>query len=79
MPDTAIARGFLKPEDSTQAWSVIEGVYATLLSQIALKWLTDNRVITTEQVAIQLRSSAASALGRNARGNSRVCVYRVVP
>jgi hypothetical protein len=30
--DAAIARGFLKPEDSAQAWSVIESVYATQLS-----------------------------------------------
>jgi hypothetical protein len=53
IPETAIAaavaRGFLKPEDSTQAWSVIQSVYATLLSERALNWLTDNGVITTEQ------------------------------
>jgi hypothetical protein len=47
--DAAIARGFLKPEDSTQAWSVIQSVYATQLSERALNWLTDNGVITTEQ------------------------------
>src|SRR6516162_8518120 len=47
--DAAIARGFLKPEDSTQAWSVIQSVYATQLSERALNWLTDNAVITTEQ------------------------------
>jgi hypothetical protein len=47
--DAAIARGFLKPEDSTQAWSVIESVYAAQLSERALNWLTDNGVITTEQ------------------------------
>src|SRR6516165_7702159 len=47
--DVAIARGFLKPEDSTQAWSVIEGVYANQLSDRALNWLTDNAVITPEQ------------------------------
>jgi hypothetical protein len=47
--DVAIARGFLKHEDSTQAWSVIQSVYATQLSERALNWLTDNGVITTEQ------------------------------
>jgi hypothetical protein len=47
--DAAVARGFLKPEDSTQAWSVIQSVYATQLSDTALNWLTDNAVITTEQ------------------------------
>jgi len=47
--DAAIARGFLKPEDSTQAWSVIQSVYATQLSERALNWLTDNAVITPEQ------------------------------
>jgi hypothetical protein len=45
----AITRGFLKPEDSTQAWSVIESVYATQLSERALNWLTANGVITAEQ------------------------------
>jgi hypothetical protein len=47
--DAAIARGFLKPEDSTQAWAVIQSAYATQLSERALNWLTDNRVITSEQ------------------------------
>jgi hypothetical protein len=47
--DVAIERGFLKPEESTQAWSVIQSVYATQLSERALDWLTDNAVITTEQ------------------------------
>jgi hypothetical protein len=28
----AIARGLLKPEESTQAWAVIESVYAAQLS-----------------------------------------------
>ena len=55
--DAAIARGFLKPEETTQAWSVIEGVYATQLSDRALNWLTDNAVITTEQ-----RTNAAAIL-----------------
>jgi hypothetical protein len=47
--NAAIARGFLKLEDSTQAWSVIQSVYATQLSERALNWLTDNGVITAEQ------------------------------
>jgi hypothetical protein len=61
MPETAInaaiARGFLKPEDSTQAWSVIQSVYANQLSDRALNWLTDNSVITPEQ-----RTNAAAIL-----------------
>ena len=55
--DAAVARGFLKPEDSTLAWSVIQSVYANQLSDRALNWLTDNAVITTEQ-----RASAAAIL-----------------
>jgi hypothetical protein len=47
--NAAIARGFLKPEETTRAWSVIESVYATQLSETALNWLTDNAVITTEE------------------------------
>jgi hypothetical protein len=47
--DAAIARGFLKPEETAQAWSVIQSVYATQLSERALNWLTDNAVITPEQ------------------------------
>jgi hypothetical protein len=61
MPETAIEaaiiRGLLKPEESTQAWSVIDGVYRTLLSDRALNWLTDNAVITTEE-----RANAATIL-----------------
>ena len=49
--DAAIARGFLKPEDSNLAWSVIESVYAALLSERALDWLINNAVITAEQRA----------------------------
>ena len=55
--ETAIARGFLKPEETTQAWSVIQSVYAAQLSDRALNWLTDNAVITTEQ-----RTNAAAIL-----------------
>jgi hypothetical protein len=55
--DAAIARGFLKPEEATQAWSVIESVYATQLSERALNWLIDNAVITPEQ-----RTNAAAIL-----------------
>jgi len=57
-PSTPPSRGgFLKPEETTQAWSVIEGVYATQLSERALNWLTDNAVITPEQ-----RTNAAAIL-----------------
>ena len=46
--DAAIARG-LPQARSTLAWSVIDSVYRTQLSDTALNWLTDNAVITTEQ------------------------------
>src|SRR4029077_16554926 len=63
MPETAIEaaiiRGLLKPEDSTKAWSGIDRVYRTQLSDSALNWLTDNAVITTEQ-----RTNAAAILRR---------------
>ena len=54
----AIARGLLKPEESTQAWAVIGSLYAAQLSDKALKWLTDNAVIITEQ-----RSNAVEIFG----------------
>ena len=67
MPETAIEaaiiRGLLKPEESTQAWSVIQSVYAAQLSDRALNWLTDNAVITTEQ-----RTNAAAILRRISDG-----------
>ena len=46
--EAAIIRGLLKPEESAQAWAVIESVYAALLSDRALNWLTENAAITTE-------------------------------
>jgi hypothetical protein len=55
--DAAIARGFLNPKDSNLAWSVIDSVYRTQLSDRALSWLTDNGVITPEQ-----RTNAAAIL-----------------
>ena len=55
--DAAIARGFLKPEDSNLAWSVIDSVYRTQLSDTALNWLTDNAVMSSEQ-----RTNVASIL-----------------
>jgi hypothetical protein len=55
--DAAIARGFLKPEETTQAWSVIESIYATQLSDRALDWLIDSGVITEDQ-----RGDAAAIL-----------------
>ena len=47
--DAAIARGFLKPEDSTQAWSGDPKRLRHSAFREALNWLTDNGVITTEQ------------------------------
>ena len=47
--EAAIARALLKREESTQAWSVIQGVYATQLSDKALDWLISHSVITKEQ------------------------------
>jgi hypothetical protein len=47
--EDAIARDLLKPEESAQAWAVIESVYAAQLSERALNWLTSNGVITREQ------------------------------
>jgi hypothetical protein len=57
--ETAVARGLLKPEETTQAWSVIQSVYAAQFSDRALNCLTDNAVITTEQ-----RTNAAAILRR---------------
>jgi hypothetical protein len=47
--EAAIVRALLKPEESTQAWPVIQGVYATQLSDKALDWLINHAVITKEQ------------------------------
>ena len=47
--EDAIARGLLKLEESIQAWSVIQGVYATQLSDKALDCLINHAVITKEQ------------------------------
>jgi hypothetical protein len=55
--EAAVARGFLEPEEPTQAWSVIQGVYAAQLSDRALDWLTDGGVITEDQ-----RGKAAAIL-----------------
>ena len=45
----AVARGLLASDDGAQPWSVIQGCYASLLSDAALAWLIDNGVITHEQ------------------------------
>jgi hypothetical protein len=47
--EAAIARALLKREESTQAWPVIQGVYANQLSDKALDWLINHAVITKEQ------------------------------
>jgi hypothetical protein len=46
---SAVARGLLASDDGAQPWSVIQGCYASLLSDAALAWLIDNGVITHEQ------------------------------
>jgi hypothetical protein len=45
------------PIASRAAWSVVDSVYRTQLSDRALNWLTDNAVITTER-----RTNAAAIL-----------------
>ena len=45
----AVARGLLASDDGAQPWSVIQGCYASLLSDAALAWLIDNGVIAREQ------------------------------
>ena len=45
----AIARGLLREEDRAQAWPVIQGWFAALLSDAVLNSLIDNGVITPEQ------------------------------
>jgi hypothetical protein len=45
----AVARGLLASDDGARPWSVIQGCYASLLSDAALAWLIDNGVITREQ------------------------------
>jgi len=47
--ESAVARGLLASDDGAQPWSVIQGCYASLLSDAALAWLIDNGVITHEQ------------------------------
>ena len=46
----AIARGLLKPEASTEPWSVIESAYASLLSDAAIDRLVNNGVIARDHV-----------------------------
>ena len=51
----ATARGLLKSDGD--AWNVLDAWYASHLSDAALKWLVDNKVIKPEQ-----RGDAASIL-----------------
>lgn len=51
----AIARGLLKSDGN--AWNVLDAWYASHLSDAALRWLVNNRVIKPEQ-----RGDAASIL-----------------
>ncbi len=45
----AIARGLLKRDASTEPWAVIQGAYSSQLSDTAIDWLVNSRVITREQ------------------------------
>ena len=45
--EDAIARGMLEPEHD--AWNVLDAWYADHLSDAALEWLVNNKVITREQ------------------------------
>ncbi len=45
--EDAIARGMLKPD--YDAWNVLDAWYADHLSDAALEWLVNNKVITREQ------------------------------
>jgi hypothetical protein len=55
--EAAVARGLLKPEDRTEAWPVIQSVYAAQFSDAALDWLVRNEVIKGDQ-----RADAAAIL-----------------
>jgi hypothetical protein len=61
--ETAVVRGFLKPEETTQAWSVIQSVYAAQLSDralnAALEWLIKGGVITEDQRVSPRRLTSA--------------------
>jgi hypothetical protein len=45
--EDAIARGMLKPD--YDAWNVLDAWYADHLSDVALEWLVNNKVIKREQ------------------------------
>ncbi len=45
--EDAIVRGMLKPD--YDAWDVLDAWYADHLSDAALEWLVNNKVITSEQ------------------------------
>ncbi len=45
--EDAIARGMLKPD--YDAWNVLDAWYADHLSDAALEWLVNNKVITRDQ------------------------------
>jgi hypothetical protein len=49
VPESAIAaaveRGLLESEDHVEPWTVIQGCYPALLSDLALDWLIDGGVI----------------------------------
>ena len=47
--ENAIARGLLAAEDRAEPWPVIQGCYATQLSDAALAWLINRGILTHEQ------------------------------
>ena len=47
--ENAITRGLLAAEDRVEPWPVIQGCYAAQLSDAALAWLVNGRVIAPEQ------------------------------
>jgi hypothetical protein len=47
--EAAVARGLLASEQRAAPWSVIQGCYASLLSDAALERLVNDGIITHEQ------------------------------
>jgi hypothetical protein len=68
----AAARGLLKSDGD--AWNVLDAWYASDLSDAALQWLADNKVIEPDQ-----RGDAASILHRGFLDKAGFRLARVVP
>jgi hypothetical protein len=76
----ATARGLLKPQGD--ASDVLDAWYASHLSDAALRWLVDNKVIKPNSGVTQARSFIASALGwsrRAVRSKTGVTRYTCLP